>query len=189
MVLINRGTRRVDRVENRIADRNDPASLAPAVRRSDGADAVIDTSTYTGRQVEIAREFLSRRVHRWVHPGSAAVYADALGSPPREEEPIGGAAVWGQDGRDRSDADALLLAQDASGLCILRPPYLYGPGYDNDRETCVWSRPLRGRPVVLPSGGTTPLQFLHVADLARALARAAITGFPTASTTSPAAPP
>ena len=78
----------------------------------------------------------------------------------------------------QSAADAFLLAQNAPGLCILRPPYLYGdPRNDNDRETFVWSRLLRGRRVVLPSNGATPLQFLHVADLARALSRAALAGF------------
>jgi nucleoside-diphosphate-sugar epimerase len=101
---------------------------------------------------------------------------DAARRPAREEDAIGGAEVWGQYGRDKSAADAFLLAQDAPGLCILRPPYLYGPGNDVDRETFVWSRLMRGRRVVLPSNGATPLQFLHVADLARALSRAALAG-------------
>ena len=178
VVVINRGSRPVDRVENLAADRNDPDALAEASRRIEGADAVIDTCAYTGRQVEIAWELLAGRVRRWVHLGSAAVYVDSPRRPAREEDEIGGAEVWAQYGRDKSDADAFLLAQDAPGVCILRPPYLYGPRNDVDRETFVWSRLLRGRRVVLPSHGATPLQFLHVADLARALARAALEGFP-----------
>ena len=178
VAVINRGSRHVEHVENLVADRNDAAAMAGIARRIDAADAVIDTSCYTGGQAEIAWALLGRRVRRWVHLGSAAVYADTTQRPPREADPIGGADVWGQYGRDKSEADAFLLAQDAPGLCILRPPYLYGPGNDNDRETFVWSRLLRGRPVVLPSNGTTPLQFLHVADLGRALTRAALEGFP-----------
>ncbi len=54
-------------------------------------------------------------------------------------------------------------------VTILRPPYLYGPGNDNDRETFVWSRALQGRSIVVPSNGQTPIQFLHVEDLAGAI--------------------
>ena len=178
VVLINRGSCPVDRVENLVADRNDPKGLAEAARRIERADAVIDTSAYTGRQVELAWSLLAGRVRRWVHLGSASVYVDTSRRPPGERDAIGGAEVWGQYGRGKSDADAFLLAQDAQGLCILRPPYLYGPGNDSDRETFVWSRLLRGRRVVLPSNGATPLQFLHVTDLARALSWAALEGFP-----------
>jgi len=178
VVLLNRGSRRVDHVENVVADRNDATVLAEAVRRIDGADVVIDTCAYTAEQVRIAWELLAGRVRRWVHLGSAAVYVDAARRPAREGDAIGGADAWGQYGRDKSAADAFLLERDVWGLCILRPPYLYGPHNDNDRETFVWSRLLRGRRVVLPSDGSTPLQFLHVADLARALSRAALTGFP-----------
>lgn len=177
VVLINRGSRPVDHVECLVADRNDPVALAEALRSIDAADAVIDTCAYTGKQAEIAWS-LAPRVRRWVHLGSAAVYVDAVRRPAREEDPIGGAEVWADYGREKSAADAFLLSRDAPGLCILRPPYLYGPRNDVDRETFVWARLLRGRPVVLPSDGATPLQFLHVADLARALTRAALTGFP-----------
>lgn len=178
VVLINRGSRAVPHVENLVADRDDPDSLAKAVRRIEAADAVIDTCAYTGEQVERAWALLASRVRRWVHLGSAAVYVDAAERPAHERDAIGGADVWARYGRNKSAADAFLLAQRAPGVCILRPPYLYGPGNDNDRETFVWSRLLRGRPVVLPAHGATPLQFLHVADLARALTRAALTGFP-----------
>ncbi|HEY0840582.1 MAG TPA: NAD-dependent epimerase/dehydratase family protein [Vulgatibacter sp.] len=178
VVLINRGSRPVDHVENLVADRNDPDALSDAARRVGEADAVIDTCAYTGRQTEIAFDRFAGRVRRWVHLSSAAVYVDPARRPAREEDAIGGAEAWGQYGRDKSAADALLLRQDAPGLCILRPPYLYGPRNDIDRETFVWSRLLRGRRVVLPSNGATPLQFLHVADLARALSKATLVGFP-----------
>lgn len=178
VLLINRGSRPVDHVENLVADRNDPDGLAEALRRIEGADAVIDTCAYTGEQVELAWGLLASRVRRWVHLGSAAVYVDSARRPAREDDAIGGAEVWAQYGRDKAAADAFLLAQDAPGLCILRPPYLFGPRNDNDRETFVWSRLLRGRRIVLPSDGTTPLQFLHVDDLARALSRAALEGLP-----------
>jgi len=178
VIVVNRGSRLVDHVENVVADRDDPAAMAEAARRLDAADAVIDTCGYTAAQVKIAWELLAGRVRRWVHLGSAAVYADAARRPAREDDAIGGAEAWAQYGRDKSAADAFLLARNAPGLCILRPPYLYGPCNDNDRETFVWKRLMRGRPVVLPSDGSTPLQFLHVADLARALYMAALTGFP-----------
>ncbi|BAV52616.1 NAD dependent epimerase/dehydratase family protein (plasmid) [Mesorhizobium loti] len=54
-------------------------------------------------------------------------------------------------------------------MFILRPPYLYGPQNDSDRETFIWSRALSGGPVIVPGTGSALIaliQFLHVEDLA-----------------------
>ncbi|WP_349367916.1 NAD-dependent epimerase/dehydratase family protein [Salinarimonas sp.] len=181
VTLANRGTRRVPHTRQIVLDRDDERSVA-ALGAPDAPafDLVVDTSAYTGPQAARARTALAGRVGRWIHLGSAAVYADGLDRAPREDDPIGGAAVWGAYGLEKSDADRIhLAAEDGVPTAILRPPYLYGPGNDNDRETFVFARALTGRPIVVPGAGAAPLQFLHVADLAAivvALARVGWSG-------------
>ncbi|MEZ4313109.1 MAG: NAD-dependent epimerase/dehydratase family protein [Polyangiaceae bacterium] len=170
VTLLNRGRSPVEGTEQLVADRNDRGQMSSAASRLGFVDAVIDTSCYLGSQAELAWECFSPRTRRLVHLGSAAVYKETPGRAPTENDEIGGAAVWGDYGRDKSAADAFLIEQRGPIPCaILRPPYLYGPGNDSDRETFVWSRALRGRKIVIPGDGMTPIQFLHVEDLASAI--------------------
>lgn len=168
VTLANRGTRPVTGTRQIVLNRDEDGSVnALGAKDAPCFDVVVDTSGYTGPQVARARTALRGRVGRWIHLSSAAVYADSLDHAPRESDPIGGAAVWGDYGVDKSNADQVLAAADDNiPTAILRPPYLYGPGNDNDRETFVFARALSKRPIVVPGIGAAPLQFLHVADLA-----------------------
>lgn len=161
--VLNRGTRAIEGVSQVIADRDDPQSLS---RHAAAYDVVIDTSGYTRLQVENAFSVFGDQAGKWIHLSSAAVYRETPDRLPKEEDALGGAAVWGPYGADKSDADEFLLGQAQGPLVILRPPYLYGPNNSNDRETFVWSRVLSGRPVIVPGDGSAQIQFLHVRDLA-----------------------
>jgi nucleoside-diphosphate-sugar epimerase len=87
--------------------------------------------------------------------------------------------VWGSYGREKSDADLWLQKYGgALPLSILRPVYAYGPGSYLDRETHIWSRALRGRPVLLSGDGTTRIQAIHRDDLAEAVMAASIRTVP-----------
>lgn len=150
-----------------IANRQDPNQIRDAVERLPSLDVVIDTSSYSGTDTELAWRSLSAKTAHWVHLSSAAVYKETPGRAPNEADSIGGAAAWADYGKEKSAADELLLHfSHRTSVTILRPPYLYGPGNDNDRETFVWSRCLRNEPVIVPGDGSTPIQFLHAADLA-----------------------
>ncbi|HEX3685459.1 MAG TPA: NAD-dependent epimerase/dehydratase family protein [Bryobacteraceae bacterium] len=164
--LLNRGNRLVPGTRQITVDRNDERSM---LRSSRKFDVVMDTSAYTGRQTEVAFRAFGPYTRLWIHLGSAAVYRETPGRMPTEEDPIGGAAVFGQYGQDKSQAEDFLLRDLGTSTLILRPPYLYGPGNDNDWETFVWSRVLRNVPVIMPGQGRAMLQFLHVADLAQLL--------------------
>jgi nucleoside-diphosphate-sugar epimerase len=170
VTVLNRGTRSTPGARQLIADRNDRSKMIDLANSIGRYDAVIDTSSYSKDQTAIAWEAFNRKTDRWIHLGSASVYKETQGRLPSEVDAIGGAEVWESYGRDKSDADNFLLehAQQAS-VTILRPPYLYGPHNDNDRESFVWSRLLRGRPVLMPGDGQTQLQFLHVQDLANTM--------------------
>jgi len=176
LTLLNRGTRVVEETAQLTADRNDEEQMRRAAGMVDCSfDVIIDTSAYTPLQTKLAWKLLSHTTPHWIHLSSAAVYREMMPERPySEQDPIGGAAVWGAYGQEKSACDLFLLKQHSqAAVTILRPPYLYGPGNDNDRESFVWSRALRGSPVVIPSDGRTQIQFLHVTDLASAIARAA----------------
>ncbi len=170
VTLLNRGTRLVEGTTQLVADRHDYSQMEAVGRNAGSFDVIIDTSAYTARATEIAWEAFAPKSRHWIQLSSAAVYRETPNRYPREDDQIGGAAVWGDYGADKSACDEFLLARArTTPVTILRPPYLYGPGNDNDRESFVWSRALRGAPVLLPADGTTRIQFLHVEDLATAI--------------------
>lgn len=176
VTLLNRGTHKIHGTRQIVADRNDVGAMEVAGSTIESTDAVVDLSCYNLVQSRLAWSVLSSKTTMWIHLSSASVYSSAPSVLPRESSPLGGAPIWGDYGRDKSDVDTFLLAQPPSPVVtIFRPPYLYGPGNDNDRETFVWARALRRRPVLVPGDGLTPIQFLHVDDLAKAIFQAIVT--------------
>jgi len=172
VTLLNRGNTLIQNTRQLIADRNNIEKMrSAALEGANHYDAVIDTSAFTGEQTRIAWSVFHEKTERWIHLGSASVYKNGDGRPPKEGEEIGGAGVWGDYGRDKSASDTFLLDQRGGpSITIFRPPYIYGPGNNHDRETFIWSRVLRGRPVLIPSDGQTRIQFVHTLDLAEAIA-------------------
>lgn len=165
--VLNRGTRPIQGTRQLTADRNDADAVESAVASAGIFDAVVDLSCYNASQADIAWRSCAARTKRWIHLSTIAVYAD-LDRVPDETAPTGSAPVWGEYGVRKSEADDFLLSQTGPPLTILRPPYLYGPGNHIDRETFIWKRALRWRPVLIPGDGEAIVQFLHVEDLARA---------------------
>lgn len=163
VTLLNRGTRSVDGTGQISIDRYDAASMQAA---ADRFDVVIDTSSYDAAVTRIAYQAFGGKTTLWLHLSSAAVYRHIGATGALETDMRGGAEIWGDYGREKDQAEAALQSAAVSPFVILRPPYLYGPGNDNDRETFIWSRALSARPVVVPGKGDAVLQFLHVEDLA-----------------------
>jgi nucleoside-diphosphate-sugar epimerase len=170
ITLLNRGTREVKGTRLLRADRNIASDLSSEAESVNSFDAVVDLSCYNVDQARLAWEFFHTKIKQWIHLSSAAVYSVPESVTPREDNATGGAPIWGDYGVEKSQAEDYLISADGDATrTILRPPYLYGPGNDNDRETFVWARALRGRPVLVPGDGTTPIQLLHVDDLAAAI--------------------
>lgn len=179
VTVLNRGNNPMKGSCQIIADREDAGQLDRAAKSSGDFDVVIDTSAYNQKHVATAWASFSEKTTQWIHLGSAAVYKETSGRHPTEKDTIGGAAIWAEYGVEKSEADEFLIRNAGKKLvAILRPPYLYGPGNNNDRETFVWARALQNRPVVVPGDGNTPIQFLHIEDLA-AIIKALITKVPT----------
>ncbi len=174
VTLLNRGTRAVPDTRHLQADRNRPQDLKKVLHSADSHyDAIIDLSCYDAEQARLAWEAFSSRTRRWIYLSSAAVYKDDTDTPPKESARVGGTGLWGRYGIDKYAAEQFLLTH-AQGdyspqVIILRAPYIYGPQNNIDRETFVWVRALNAQPVFIPGDGQTPIQFLHVSDLADAI--------------------
>jgi dTDP-glucose 4,6-dehydratase len=175
ITVVNRGSRLVPGTTQVIANRNKRDELEVAAAGLPDFDVLIDTSCYTRRQSQLAVASFGKKTDHWIHLSSAAVYLDPRTEVPNESALIGGTEMWGAYGQNKADVDEALLelGRDLK-ITILRPPYLYGPANAADREAHIWSRLLRGRPVLIPGDGTAPVQFLHVSDLARAVLTVAL---------------
>lgn len=175
VTVVNRGSRKFANIRQIVADRNAVDQMRIAAEIIGQTDMLVDLSCYRSLQAEIALSTFGKLVARWIHISSAAVYAAPLWPPVSENGALGGGAAWGSYGREKSEADVWL--QKHGGvlpLSILRPVYAYGPGSYLDRETHIWSRALRGRPVLLSGDGTTRFQVIHRDDLADAVLAASV---------------
>ncbi len=104
-------------------------------------------------------------LERWVQLSSLA--ATGPGDPVRDGEPPHPISRYG---RSKLAGEREVAARGFSGLIVLRPPAVYGPG---DPAFAPMIRALvRGLPVPLPRPGPAHLSLLHVEDLAGALVAA-----------------
>lgn len=169
--LLNRGNRPVPQTRQLSADRDDKAAFRLAVQDMQ-FDAVIDTNCYNPEQARLVVEVLAGRTSRVLMISSASVYAEPEGDLPEEHATTGGAAVWGDYGRDKSAAETVYRRAIGrfDDFVAFRPPYVFGPNNNLDRERWFWRRALHGRPVLVPGLGEANLQFIHEDDLAEAVA-------------------
>lgn len=164
-------------VGNVQADRGDLATIDRVLR--DGRyDAVFDfvydwEKGTTGEQVAAAARACGPSLRRYVFISSIAAYGPGLDHS--EEEPL----VADDDSNPyaihkAASERALFRMHAESGFPVttFRPPFVHGPRQPFYREQFFWDRLCGGRPIILPDGGDTPIQWVFVADLAEACARA-----------------
>lgn len=169
VTLLNRGSRPVPGTAQLVADRDDPEAVEAALLGR-AFDVLIDVNCYTGEQAAIAIAATEGKVRRALVISSAAVYGNDAKMPPTEDEPIGGATVWSPYGQNKTKVEDAYRAARQFGSCIvIRPPYVFGPGNNLDRESWVWARQLNGAPVLIPGDGRSRIQFVHEDDLADAV--------------------
>ena len=174
VVLLNRGTNPVWRGQLRelTADRNKPETVRAAI--DSDFDAVVDVSGTRPEHIEsTVPPLLERGVTRYVFISSGAVYdSSSTPVPFPESAQVSGDPVWGPYGKAKVECEKLLHGSAIDALTILRPPYVYGPGNNEQREQFLWARMLAGEPIFVPGGGTTPIQFCPVGYLALAVEEA-----------------
>lgn len=130
-------------------------------------DAVLDVTSYTGRDVELLLDALGE-FKDYVLISSSAVYPEYLPQPFTEEQETGENKYWGAYGTGKIAAEQALLKQVPSAY-VFRPPYLYGPMNNVYREAFVFECAEKNRKFYLPQKGEMEFQFFHVEDLCRCI--------------------
>ena len=164
-------------IHNAQADRSDLQAVSRAIQ--DGRfDAVFDIAYdwekgTTASHVEGAARTSGPRLQRYVFMSSIAAYGPGLDH--RESDPL----VSDDDPRayaqHKASSERTLFRMHAeAGLPVttFRPPFVHGPGQPFYREQFFWDRLRDGRPIILPDGGGTPMQWVFVSDLAESCVRA-----------------
>ena len=140
-------------------------------------DAVVDLAYDWQRgtpaeQVEAAARAGAGRLQRYVFMSSIAAYGSGLDH--LESDPLAPAEVPVPYVQHKAQAErALFRVQAETGLPVvtIRPPFVYGPRQPFYREQFFWDRLRDGRPILLPDGGDTPMQWAFVDDVAEVCVR------------------
>jgi 2'-hydroxyisoflavone reductase len=164
-------------IGNLQADRADLAAVE-RILREHAFDAVYDIAYdwqrgTTPEQVEAAARACGRGLQRYVFMSSIAAYGAGMGR--LESDPLAPAEVPVAYVQHKAMAErALFRLRAESGLPVVtfRPPFVYGPRQPFYREQFFWDRLRDGRPILLPDGGETPMQWVYVDDVAEACVRA-----------------
>jgi 2'-hydroxyisoflavone reductase len=164
-------------VHNIQADRGDLPAVTRAVR--DGRYEAVFDFAYDWQKgtppehVEAAARACGDALQRYVFMSSIAAYVPGLGL--RESDPLVPDDVPNPYAVHKAGAERTLFqmhAESALPLTTFRPPFVHGPRQPFDREQFFWDRMRAGRPIILPDGGDTPMQWVFVSDLAAACVRA-----------------
>jgi 2'-hydroxyisoflavone reductase len=137
-----------------------------------GWDAVIDTSGYVPRLVQMSAELLAPSVERYVFISTISVYDQSI--PPGSDESARLATAPDPKSEDvRAHYGALkALCEQAAEAALpgrtlsVRPGLIVGPGDGTDRFTYWPVRLDRGGEVLAPGDGSDPVQVVDVRDLA-----------------------
>jgi 2'-hydroxyisoflavone reductase len=164
-------------VGNLQADRADLAAVE-RILGEHAFDAVVDMAydwqkgTPAG-EVEATARACGPGLHRYVFMSSSAAYGGGLDR--REDDPLAPDGVPLPYVQHKAMAERALFRLHAeAGLPVVtfRPPFVYGPRQPFYREQFFWDRLRDGRPIILPDGGATPMQWVYVDDVAEASVRA-----------------
>jgi 2'-hydroxyisoflavone reductase len=164
-------------VANVRADRSDADAVARVLGEG-RYEAVFDFAydfekgTPAG-QVELAARSCGDELQRYVFMSSIAAYGGGLNL--REDHSLAPADHPDPYTGHKAEAERALFRLHAErGLPVttFRPPYVHGPRQPFYREQFFWDRLRDGRPIILPDGGDTPMQWAFVDDVAEACVRA-----------------
>jgi nucleoside-diphosphate-sugar epimerase len=164
-------------IRNLQADRADLATV-DRLLRAEAFEAVFDTAYdwekgTTPEQVEAAARSANRNLHRYVFMSSIAAYGEGLDR--RESDPLAPPDFPSPYAAQKASSERALFglaADEGLPVTTFRPPFVHGPRQPFYREQFFWDRLLDGRPILLPDGGETLMQWVFVDDVAEACVRA-----------------
>lgn len=184
VTVVNRGQTAQDLlppgVGRIVADRQEPQALAAKVAQAGPWDAVYDCIAYVPAESEpLVRAVWTglpaerRTLKHFVHISTGSVYGKTDYLPLKEHFARTADSDPGTYGSNKKLIEDLLFAahqDEGLPVTLLRPGYIYGPDNHIYRESFFFDRLRRDRPVLVPGNGMTVTQFVHVDDLAQALA-------------------
>jgi len=164
-------------VRNLQGDRADLARIAQLLAQ-ENPDVVFDVAYdwvhgTPANQVEAAARACGDRLQRYVFMSSIVVYRPGVDR--REDDELAPDDVPNPYIQHKVSAERMLFRMhEAAGFPVVtfRPPFVHGPRQMFYREQFFWDRLIDGRPILLPDGGGTPMQWVFVDDLARVCVRA-----------------
>ncbi|HVS46417.1 MAG TPA: NAD-dependent epimerase/dehydratase family protein [Verrucomicrobiae bacterium] len=136
-------------------------------------DAIVDTSGYVPRDVEIASRYFAQRAKRYLFVSTISVY-DASFAPIDEDSPTVPLAPEADRtrvnpeiyGALKAGCEAIVTSTYRQRATIVRPGLIVGPDDPTDRFTAWPLRFARGGDVLVPESPTFATQFVDVRDLA-----------------------
>jgi nucleoside-diphosphate-sugar epimerase len=165
------------RVRSLQADRGDLDAVARILGREQ-FEAVFDFAYDWARgtpaeHVEAAARSCGPGLKRYVFVSSVAAYGPGLDW--REDDPLAPDDFPMPYVQHKAQAERALFRmhrEERLPATTFRPPFVHGPRQVFHRESFFWDRLLDGRPIVLPDGGESMMQWAFAADMAEACIRA-----------------
>jgi 2'-hydroxyisoflavone reductase len=169
------------RVQNIVADRNDPESVRGALRFSNFQvvfDNVYDwergtTAAQVEGTINAVLAASGDRLSRYIFMSSVAAYGDGLNH--HDGDPLAPDDHPEAYVRNKATTERMLFRlhhKTGFPVVTLRPPFVYGPENPFYREAFFWDRLRDNRPIILPGDGHRLMQFVYIKDLAPACLRA-----------------
>jgi nucleoside-diphosphate-sugar epimerase len=111
---------------------------------------------------------LGQGVRKLVFISSVEVYGIDVPVPCPEEAPLAPVCRYG---RDKAECERMCRDYGEKGLdiTVLRPPTINGPGQNEPFLVAQMDAIRRGKATILPGGGRTRLQMVHVDDVSAAM--------------------
>jgi 2'-hydroxyisoflavone reductase len=164
-------------VGNLKADRNDIDTVTRLLRAHE-FEAVFDfaydwENGTTAAHVEAAARATTDALQRYVFMSSIAAYGGGTGVP--EDAPLASPDHPNPYVRHKVTTEHALFrmhAENGFPAVSFRPPFVHGPRQPFYREQFFWDRMLDGRPIILPDGGETVMEWAFAPDVADACLRA-----------------
>ena len=164
-------------IHNEQADRADLPAVTRVLREG-RFDAVFDVAYdwqkgTTADQIEAAARSCGDRLQRYVFMSSIAAYGPGLNH--KESDLLVPDDIPNPYAQHKATSERALFrlhAESGFPVTTFRPPFVHGPRQPFYREQFFWDRLRDGRPIVLPDGGDSPIQWVLVSDLAEACIRA-----------------
>lgn len=163
-------------IRNVRADRSDLGTISRVLGEG-RFEAVFDLAYdwekgTTASHVEAAARSCGTGLRRYLFMSSIAAYGPGLDH--RESARLVPDDSPNPYARHKASSERALFRMHAeSGFPVttFRPPFVHGPRQPFYREQFFWDRLRDRRPIILPDGGDTPIQWVFVGDLAEACIR------------------